>query len=982
MSNFYKIIKKHSFKFFLLILSLIPLIWFLGKGNILITGLDTNFPLDPLIWFKRRFFVWNGIINAGADFSSSTSGIFFHLTQVVPMKMGLSLRYVEIFSLVFWFSLVVISSYILSRLIFPKNKAAQVSSVVFYSLNTYLFNTWENIKVSNLSLYIALPIFISILFSLIKGKIKIQTGVVLLSFSSILVSGSGINPAYFSVIILSILIFGLFSFFTNNQKRKVLEYCGISISILILTNSFWLIPLFQFLLKSRVEVVTDLGFTNWLQSLSENTSLINVMRLQGAWDWYSLDKYGMPEYLPYTLNYLYNVPFIVLSFFPAILSVLSLLFFQKNKKFWYIFFGFLMLLGIFLGSGSHPPAGELYLFLSNHLPFFSFYRSPWYIFTPFLTLSYAFLIGLFIDRISTIDLSKKYRNLVNLIFFTLLFSYGLYNYPLITGKIFRPSRNDGFYVKFPDYVFQTKDWLESKNNNEEKRIITYPDDQLESFTWGYRATESILSLFSDREIITPSFNIQSGVFQKLLEQFYNHLKRKEYVTAFSMLNIFSADTIFYKKDASTLAPKLTLSEEYGTKKQFGEWEFLEVPGIQSKIFSPERIYMDYSGNNSFVNIAGILGKGSVVLNGAGDTQTDLLKGIYDFLSVDEISEIDIEKNLGDSNHYYSVEIPKDGSYKFIFEKKYISPNLLSVRINNSILSRSEISEDSAFIILGPIDLVSGVSDIEITYPVSNNLVTNDYKNLLEIPELRDGELPNDFSRTLVLYNSENLEKEIKIPVSSFNPFLNYVIEFDYKYIYGSVPIVDLVQSSPSSPIKTKPMDIGSSFDWQHVQEVFDPVMTDSKFEIIIKLPPNKEGDKSKTYLENIYVKRIYNNSLTLVEEDDEVGKTVPNVSFVKKSPVKYEITVSNASDGYILAFLESFSKEWTIERIKGGRMLDVPHFMVNGYANGWYIPSGESNQQLIIRYKPQRLFILGVIFSTSTLLTSLILYFLARRRKK
>ena len=95
----------------LVALCLVPIIWFIGRGDVLITGLDTNFPLDPLVWFQRRFYVWNGINNAGIDFSSSVAGVFFHFVQLAPYLLGLSLKNVEIVSLVFWFSAFVSSSF-------------------------------------------------------------------------------------------------------------------------------------------------------------------------------------------------------------------------------------------------------------------------------------------------------------------------------------------------------------------------------------------------------------------------------------------------------------------------------------------------------------------------------------------------------------------------------------------------------------------------------------------------------------------------------------------------------------------------------------------------------------------------------------------------------------------------------------------------------------------------------------------------------
>ncbi|MFC1624882.1 hypothetical protein ACFL15_00740 [Patescibacteria group bacterium] len=971
-------IKKNWFITILIILSICPIVWFYGKGDILITGLDTNFPLDPLVWFKRRFFVWNSTINAGTDFSSSTSGLFFHLIQVVPYLLNISLRNVEIFSIIFWFSAIVISSYILSRLVVPKNKIAQLVIVLLYSVNIYLFNTWENIKVSNISLYVSLPIFISVIYLTLNKKISYKKASLFFVIGSFLASGSGINPAYFSVIVLGIILFGLFQMLSKKSFVEVFKICGLSLSILLLINSFWMFPLLHFLYKNNVTIVSDLGFTNWLESLSENTSLVNVMRLQGAWDWYSLDKYGMPEYLPYTLNYLYKWPFIIFSFVPAILAILSLLFYQKEKKAWYIFFGFLMLLGIFLGAGSHYPTGSVFLLLVKYVPLFSFYRSPWYIFTPFLTISYACLIGLLFDKFS-VSLKKKFILPLNIVIFGFLISYCFYNYPLITGKIFRPSRKEGFYINFPNYVFETKEFLLEQDNFSQKRIFTYPDDQIENFNWGYRGTDSIINLFSDKELITPAFNVQSKVFQKILDKIYRSLKEKEFESALSILNVFSVDTIFYKNDTSTLSPKLDFIGENIKKEKIGEWTFFTQPFKQEKIFSPLKVYLDYSNNDSSLLALSFLKTDYAILDGLSDSQVELLGDKENYLS---IKDVDLTGSQRDNLHSYSFEVLYSGNYLVLLDKKFVSDKLIKAKLDNLIVESNQIVEDGVNILIGPKFFSKGKHSLELEFPPQNNLFKVSYNDIAEIPSLKINELPTDLSKTMVLYNSEEEEKEIKIPVSSFNPYVNYSIEMDYKYFYGSVPIIDIVQSSPSSPVKTYPMDVGSSFDWQHIEEVFKPIATDSKLEIVIKLPSNKEGDKSKTYLENISIKRTYDNELVLLEKDTEKLLEVPAISFTKKTPVRYEVKVSNAQKGYFLAFLESYNSGWVLERTKGGKVFKIPHFKINGYANGWYLPAGESDQELVIRYKPQRLFIVGLIISSSVLILVLVLNFLARRKRK
>lgn len=976
-----KIIKNKWQLVFLFLISLIPVLWFLGRGDVLITGLDTNFPLNPLLWFLRRLYVWNGVNNAGVDFSSSTAGLFFHFVQVVPFMFGLSLKYVELFSMVFWFFAIVSSSYILSRIIVPKSRLAQVVFVTIYSINTYLFNTWENIKVSNLSLVAALPLFVAIVFYWSNKKITSLKATVFLCGTSILASGAGINPAYLSVIILALITeISILIFYSKQKDEKIniLKIGFLSILIIIIVNSFWILPLINLLFNNKA--IGDLGFTDWLVSLSQNTSIVNIIRLQGAWDWYALDSAGMPQYLPYTLNYLYKFPFIIFSFALPFLSFLSYVFANKSKRYWYVFLGILALLGIFFGVGAHTPTGSLYLFFSKYVPFFSFFRSPWYIFTPLLIIAYSGLTGLLYEQLLEI-INHKFALILN--FFGCLFivSYLVYNYPLIEGKIFRPDTN-GFYVKFPSYVFDAKDWLNKSSNI--GRIISYPDDQLESFEWGYKGTESILSLFSDAEVITPSFNVASKTFSALQNLFYSQIKKGQYTSAISLLNFLNADQIFYKKDVSTLSPPIGREIQAVTEaRDIGEWSFLKIKGsIDPKIFITNKIYKNLSNPEDFIYLSSLFDPRTIVVNhdDAEVAKIPYSENLPIILKADNL----LGQEGGTNNtQEYRVTIPKDDKFIFAIEKEYVEMQDIKIQLDSRQIDRGLISQNDSLIKVGPLRLTEGPHLLRVDFPEAFNILgISDFSSYSKDLGLRSEALPSDVKQTLVAFNSADVQKVISLPVRNFNPFVKYAISFDYKYVYGSVPIMDIVQSNSTSPIKTGPIYLGSSMDWSKDYKIFEPVGTPSKIEILIKMPPQNPGDKSKAYLENISVKRIYDNKIFVMEVSEKDNLGTPTLSFKKISPVKYEVDLKasgNVLNGTIISFLDSYSPGWSLKVVgKNNNNVTPIHFSIDGYANAWYL-SNIKDSKLIIYYKPQKLFLIGVVISAS-MIVGILLYGLMERK--
>lgn len=964
----------HKWNFiYLFFLCLIPLLWFLGRGDVLITGLDTNFPLNPLTWFLRRFFVWNGANNAGVDFSSSTAGLFFHFVQLAPYLLGLSLKYVEILSLVFWFFAIVFSSFFLSRVVVPNSKLAQLVFVTIYSVNTYLFNTWENVKVSNLALVASLPLFIATLYLWVHKKMAPGRAILLVCLASILGSGAGINPAYFVVIVMTLVIQTLVHIMNNSggSRLRVFKISLGTLLVLLVVNMFWSLPLLYFLFGSHAKALNDIGFTDWLQSLSKDTSIVNIIRLQGAWDWYALDTARMPQYLPYTLNYLYKLPFIIFSFVLPFLAFFSFIFAKRENRFWYHLFGVLALLGIFFGVGSHSPTGSLYIFFTKHLPFFSFFRSPWYIFTPILIVSYAGLCGIFFERI-TMSTSGFIRRVMSVFGFIFLSLYLVYNYPLINGKIFRPN-NNGFYIKFPNYVWETKEWLDKEKFD--GRMISYPDDQLESFEWGYKGTESILSLFSNQEVVTPTFNSASKSFSLIQRLFYSQIKRGEFESAFSLLRLLGVDQIFYKKDSPTLNPPIGDGiQKLVESKNIGKWTFMKINNNRTnKIFTPTQIYRNINAKEEFAYLSSVMGVNAIVVN-ADDTEVAKLPFANNLPVILKAENAEKTSNEGNIKRYLFT-IPKNGEYKVTVERLFLNGSDLKIEVDDENVSQRLINQNDSLIIVGPLKLSKGDHIVKVSYPESKNIVDLlDYSRYSNEANLRKEELPADIKRTMTLYSSEDVVKSAIIPTHDFNPFLRYQVNLDYKYAYGNVPAIEVTQSAPTAPVKSISIYPGSTADWNTVSKPFEPVETNSKLEVLVILPANGPEHSSKSYIENISVKRIYDNKVFVIEEPQNGDISFSNLTFSKQSPVEYRVQSQNADqNGVLVSFLESYSSKWSL-KVQGEKARNIRpiHFSINGYANAWYVPvSGDS--EFKIYYEPQKIFILGAIISIVSI--SIIIFF-------
>ena len=1010
--------KKYLSVIIILLLGLVPIIWFLDKGNVLINGVDTNFPLNPLIWFARRFYVWNKTLNGGADFSSSSAGLFFHLVQVTPYLLGFKLQAVELISLLFWFLLVVFSSYFLSRVILPKRFLPQLLFTLFYSFNIYLFNTWENVKVTNLSLTAGIPLALGILILLDKGKITRKSGFFLSALVGIVLSGTGINPSYFLSFFLVIFIYLLGSIIASPKAKiaKLINFLLVVFAV-FLVNSFWILPTINYVIKG-VPIggsIDKLGFTNWINSLSENTGLFNVFRLQGAWDWYSVDEVtGLPLYIPYALNYFYRLPFIVFSLIAPILAILSLIFRKKTNNYLYLGFSIMLLVGVFLGAGTHLPTGTVFRFLLNHVPFFSLFRSPWYIFTPLVTLAYAGLIGLLFDYAFEYLQIKKLkigRILLGLFGVILIIGNLLYCYPLVTGKIFRPGRPDGFYVSFPDYIFDAAKWL--KEENDDKRIISYPDDEIENFKWGYRGIDSVLQLITNREVLFSSLNAPDSPISRLIKEFYLRLKKQELDSAMKIASKLNVSLIFEKKDQGSLSPSLPpeITANYESKK-FDQWFFYKLPkgNVAAKIFSPASLVYSYPYSQGQVAISALAEDSQIInmndneikkipniseLAGKAIVAENLqAKSFQEFsLSVSKLSTRLVSRDF--SRAEFEFEISDEGSYQPILERYHledfgINPkNSLSALLDDQeiILEFDTLVDSRVF--YKPILLNKGHHNLDFPLNEKNLILNGDFEEgeLFKrggygegkaIYEIKEGES----GKYLSIANYGKAEASADFKVIDFDPYIPYYVEVRYKQVYGNNGLVVPAQNTPTTLVKAQNERLPNYPEWGKFSFYYDPVKTESEMKVFLVSPFTSDPLGTKIFYDDLAVHKVFTNNLVFVKKGKNL-LTIPEVSFKKSSPVLYQGAVTKAIGPHVIVFSENYSPEWEIKVFdeEGLPIKAEPrHFSINLYANGWYFEGMPDKYTFKIYYKPQILFNTGLAISCLTLLVSCG-YFLVRRSR-
>lgn len=187
-----------------------------------------------------------------------------------------------------------------------------------------------------------------------------------------------VRIAYVSILFCGLYL--LYSIMIDPKVRcaliRISKMLLLSIMVVFLFHSYWIIQLLFEKMSGALIPLLPKGYSavGWVRALSYATLLHNLGMQSFHWG------SGLnPRFL--------LLPIVAFSVF---------LFCKRNRII--LFFGLSVLIFSFLGKGSKPPFGELYIWLFLHFPGFSMFRVPGKWSGP-LILSYAVLVGYFVEHL-------------------------------------------------------------------------------------------------------------------------------------------------------------------------------------------------------------------------------------------------------------------------------------------------------------------------------------------------------------------------------------------------------------------------------------------------------------------------------------------------------------------------------------------------------------------------------------------------------
>ncbi|PID31954.1 hypothetical protein CR970_03035 [Candidatus Saccharibacteria bacterium] len=223
-------------------------------------------------------------------------------------------------------------------------------------------------------------------------------------------------------------------------------------------------------------------------------------------------------------------------------------------------------------------------------------------------------------------------------------------------------------------------------------------------------------------------------------------------------------------------------------------------------------------------------------------------------------------------------------------------------------------------------------------------------------------------------------------IDNFDPNSYYLVSLDYKYISGLPPQVGVYPYANIPHNRMQNLDSSSPGGWSHFSTLITPASLQSDAYLLIYLPTRNDQDvPSISRFDNIQIYKLPFRPTTYVEKNIRTTTTnqEPSISINSSSPTRFSGTLTELNEPTMLVLGETYDPNWELEITDANsskpplKLNEGTHYVVNGFANGWYINSsmlsklekqfGSREYSITIKYKPQRYFNVGLVISGVTL---------------
>ncbi len=575
-----KFLERRFPEILLILLLLLICILSIQPGKYLLSNDNYSPELNPTLSVSRYLEspAWRGYRVLGFASESEQADVFRSLFYVV---FNLFLPSWLISQLFYFVSLVVGSICIatLLRALVKKSKLKRYSNWGYLLGGiTYFTTLWSMwLFYQNMAPYIVNFGFLPLLLLFVYRYSRQDNAkyLILILLSCILLTPTFVIATLFIIDFIFIFSFTIFVNFTSRYgRRREMKNILITIVIFLLTQLFWILPFIHYTFTNSSDIInsyTNRSITsNVIDLESDSQTLINSARFYNR----SLfEKDGERDLFVMSDLYLTYDFYKVLGLFPAIFSIIALIFGLTKKNFKLLFWGVIGLVSLFLIKVHNPPFGEVFRWLQESVPLFKqVFR--W----PFSKLGQIYLICItvlstfgyiYLTRFFASFIEKKFlkRTFILVSFVSMCIMQLIYSEYMFRGDTFA----DRAMVDVPKRYFELNEYL--KENDPTGRIYYAPpsnNNYFREYEWGFWGSQFI-SYILPNPVMDISSAVGSDVGEDAMLRISNVVRSEKKDEFLSLMNRYDVRYVLFDGSIDMEGYAFELEEEK-VKELFADLE--------------------------------------------------------------------------------------------------------------------------------------------------------------------------------------------------------------------------------------------------------------------------------------------------------------------------------------------------------------------------------------------------------------------------
>lgn len=920
--------------FFILVVTVLVFYPWFGSGVLGYGDWVHNLP-ERLNEYYRHFLIWDGSVQLGTSLGTSAPNnvVLYPIAWIMAVLQNILHISSSVTTRVFWYFPYIVFSlaggWYLGWVI-TKRRLASTITAFLYTFSTFGLLTVQGGQMTVGNGYALAPLVLALVIMVRRSSEKAL--VLYLALAMWVQAIYDVRITYITLIAAAIYLIVANVWRIEISEKGQFKRFVTALFITALLSAYWAIPMFLTNSVGSGGLPTAADSAHWLPVLSYAEIEHTVASNHVWWPWSTGEQN----------------PIQPLFLIGALLAGFGLMKLQKNKL--TVSLLAIWVVGLFLAKGVNHPLGEVYEWLFNNMPGFSFFRDPAKFFTVVM-LGLAPLAG--IGAVNLWSILKKQWRLPVMVLVAIVLAWPL-------SDIVFTERHGTFVThQIPGFSQELQNWYK---DNTSGRTLWLPRTQR------YIAATQDTPIIDTARILdnewAPLATIDKSGQEDSFIRFLNHpytdaiLDRTgvkyigvPYDTENEIFVHYSPRQAYI--DQLNVMGWLTAAE--------GEPDNIDLytnEGIKPAVYTASSIVaVEKDAFTAYDGLPDLNDQDALYVVDDSDgtiSQHPITNQRSRLLSLTKS-----EEEWQERYNEWSFELANDFTGRLVFDSSLAG---YDIAIDGQPLSARTNSQG---VVVDDRSLTAGIHKLTISDNGAEDVIAADSFTSLDwqpcpgavvtaiVSNNKEGETtftsPLGQIASCIEAPVEAMDNGIYLMNANFTALNNAVVSIQTFYdLYSSATIL-------GEPVK----------DNQNKAVVFTNTLNrPARIQLVLNADPESNSDGNlAVVLSNLKLSRLFSTGpeWMLIESDDQIALAPNAVDISQISPREYRATVKAAGSPYYLILNQAYSPAWNI---RGVEVLD--HLSLNGGINGWLIQPVEDTE-ISITYASATPYWLGIIITLLTI---------------